>query len=252
MNNLPLEGLQIINTRPKHQATTWSQQLRTAGAAVIDLPVMEIEATNQNWLSTVLPLEQFDQFIFTSINAVNHFFSALPSQHTLAPHSLISAVGKQTAKRLAEFSIKAHYPDIADSEHLLTMPHFQHVKNQTILIVKGVGGRRLIAQSLTKRGTKIKQANVYRRYCPKPKINSDNLWQDRKEKIILITSRDAVDNLFRMIPDAQTQLLRATWLVISKRIATYAQQKGVKHIIISDGEQLINTLTRHKQGLAHD
>ncbi len=252
MTDLPLEGLQIINTRPKHQAAEWSKQFRSAGASVIELPALEIQETSQRGLTSVLPLDQYSQLIFISTNAVKYFFEALPTPLEIPSETQITTIGKQTANRLADYSFNAYCPDIADSEHLLAMPHLQYIENQNILIIKGIGGRRLIAQTLKKRGAVVKQANVYRRYCPNPKINFDYLWQDRTEKIILITSGDAVDNLFKMMSDFQQQLQQATWLVLSKRIAATAQKKGVKHVIISDGEELLNTLVQYKKGLFHD
>jgi uroporphyrinogen-III synthase len=252
MTEFPLQGLHIINTRPKHQAPAWSQPLRAMGATVSELPAIEIKAIKPNWESSVLPLEQFDQLIFVSANAVHFFFLALTNQQTLSDKTQVSAVGQQTAYQLEKFSVNASYPTMADSEHLLAMPHFQQVKNQHILIIKGVGGRPLLAQTLRQRGAQVQQVNVYKRCCPKPMNNLDELWQDQQETIILVTSTTAIDNLFHMMPDYHPQLLQTTWLAHSKRIATYAMEKGVKHVIISDGEDLYNTLLNYQQGLGHD
>lgn len=252
MANSPLQKLHIINTRPKYQATTWSKQLKALGATVSDVPAIEIVATKQNWMSMILPIHQFDHIIFISSNAVDYFMPALPKLNIELKQSQISTIGKQTAMRLADHSIKSHFPSVANSEHLLAMPHLHNVNRQNILVVKGVGGRRLLANTLRRRGAIVKQINVYRRICPKPPINIDNLWQDRKEKIILVTSKVAIDHLFQMMNNYHLSLQQATWLVLSQRIATYARRKGVEKIIIFNGERLTDILVQHQQGLAHD
>ncbi len=82
-------------------------------------------------------------------------------------------------------------PAIANSEELLNLPSLQHPSQ--LLLVKGIGGRTLLAETLAARGSTLMTLDVYQRDLP-PVSQSilTQLWQDNTVDIILITSHQAL------------------------------------------------------------
>ncbi|WBV63367.1 uroporphyrinogen-III synthase [Legionella pneumophila 130b] len=98
-----------------------------------------------------------NQAIFVSTNAVRYFMMELASKNINWPNSIrVTAIGKGTSRVLNEFNIQvSDVPELPDSEHLLTLNSLQQIRNQTILLVKGEGGRQLIEEYLMLKGAKL-------------------------------------------------------------------------------------------------
>lgn len=240
-----LEGLRVLNTRPNEQASTLSQTIRDAGGLVIELPTLEIHPTYK-WLNFLPDLKTVNQAIFISINAVNHCFKLLKQHHITWPSSIkVIALGKGTATALNQFNIQVHaIPEVADSEHLLALPLLKEPKKQHILLFKGEGGRRLIEDKLLEKGAHLLTLNAYTRDFPK--INPQfvaSIWRDDAVDIILLTSEQSMHHLFMLFEkEAHTWLRSKTYLVISERLAEAAIVAGIKKIIRSHPDQMMDAL----------
>ncbi|WP_296815495.1 uroporphyrinogen-III synthase [Thiobacillus sp.] len=57
-------------------------------------------------------------------------------------------------------------PDGQDSEAVLALPQLQAVAGRQVVIVRGVGGRALMADTLRARGADVHFMECYRRTCP--------------------------------------------------------------------------------------
>ena len=76
----PLFGKRVLVTRSRHQASEMSRLLAERGAIPIELPLIEVVATDGKALdSAISRLDGFDWIVFTSINGVDSFFSRLRS-----------------------------------------------------------------------------------------------------------------------------------------------------------------------------
>lgn len=252
--NRTLNGLRILNTRPKNQAHSLSKNITDAGGLSIECPAIEIKATH-NWLGLLPNLNNVSQALFVSVNAVYHCFTQLKLNNIHWPtHIKVIAIGQGSAKALDEFNIPVStIPDEPHSENLLTINTLQQLKNQTILLFKGEGGRTLIEESLINRGANVKALTVYKRVIPKIShqfINS--LWQDDLVDIILLTSEQSIHNLFKIFSkEAHCWLKEKPCLVISERLGNSASLFGIKKIIISRPDWMMNTLFDYYQGLLH-
>ena len=251
-----LNGLRILNTRPKNQAHALSKNITDAGGVAIECPTIEIKATTNTWVDSLSNLKEVDQAIFVSANAVHHCFTQLKLNNIPWPgHIKIIAIGQSSEKALNEYNISVtHIPDEPDSEHLLKLDSLQQIKNQTVLLFKGEGGRQLIEESLLQKEANVITLNVYKRVIPKIRhrfINS--LWRDDLVDIILLTSEQSIFNLFKMFnKDAHYWLQEKPCLVISERLAKSASLFGIKKIIISHPDRVMNTLFDYYQGLLND
>jgi uroporphyrinogen-III synthase len=214
------------------------------------LPTIEIKPLHENWLHDLPNLNQIQQAIFISANAVKYFFNTLKKHNIVWPNNIeITAIGHATAIALDNLNIKTKYiPKEHNSECLLQLDNLQNVKYQNILLIKGLGGREIIENKLNALQANLTPIIVYKRIIPSIEqefINS--LWQNDSVDIILFTSSEAMHNIFSMFgQQAKEWLLNKPCIVISARIAINAKDKGIKRIITSQYRNLIKALEGFK------
>lgn len=149
--------MKIWVSRSRPGAERQAEDLRAAGHQVVVAPVLDIQA-----LSAPPPSGPFDWVIFLSEHAVRHGLEALPRAAGLARARML-AVGGRTAAVLQQHGVQAEAPDDATSEGLLALPQLQQLAGQRILLVGGVGGRTVLAHTLTQRGARVERFDCYRR-----------------------------------------------------------------------------------------
>jgi uroporphyrinogen-III synthase len=241
-----LHGLRILNTRPQGQALKLSQNIRDAGGIAIELPTLEIKATNPDWITSLPNLTKIDQAIFISANSVHYCFTQLNQLHIEWPSSIkVIAIGQGSASALHKFNIQVSaIPDVPDSEHLLALNTLQQAENQNVLLFKGEGGRPLIEEQLIQRGANLSIFKVYQRIMPK--VNRQfikSIWRDDLVDIILLTSEQSLHNLFELFDkEAHDWLRNKTWLIISERLTHIASSLGINTILVSHPNRMISTL----------
>lgn len=220
----PLAATTIVVTRPAHQAGPLCRLIEAQGGAAINFPSMEIETSNQPQ-PFLQRLGQFDMAIFISANAVEYAAPHMPP--ALPPQLILAAIGKQTASLLQQ----RHKQPIltptagADSDALLALPELQQVERRNILVVRGEGGRELLAETLIQRGAKVEYAEVYRRVLPDHDLGS--LHNHNRIDLITATSNASLQNLCDMASASQRRwLLQLPLVVIGQRCATLARQLG--------------------------
>jgi len=252
VNRCNLSGLRVLNTRPRAQADELSRQIIAAQGQVIAFPTLDIQASDEAWINQLPDLNQVDQAVFVSSNAVTYAADRLASHWP--ERILVSAIGPGTARSLRQHAFRVDaMPVEADSEHLLLLPSLQQIKQQQILLFKGEGGRPLIADTLRQRGANLTELSVYRR--SQPLITPDlanTWWQDKAVDIILVTSQEALHNLFAMVGHQNiSHVQRIPCLVVSPRLAEAAQGSGMKTVVVSRIDQILETLHQFNKGLDH-
>ena len=253
--NKSLSGLRVLNTRPKAQAVSLSKNITDAGGQVIELPTIEIKALSNQWMNSLPDLNSINTAIFISANAVHCCFKQLKSKKRIWPeHIKVIAIGQASAKALQEYQIKVWAtPQQPDSEHLLELSLLNTIKNQSVLLFKGEGGRPLIESNLIQKGARLTSLLVYKREMPN--INHQlvqSIWRDDLVDIILVTSEQSFHNLLKMFgTDAQNWLKTKTFLVISERLAKAVAASDMKKIIISHPDRMMDTLLDYYQGSIH-
>lgn len=244
-----LNGLRILNTRPKEQGQILHAAIQQAGGIAIDFPTLEIQEGEPQWLVNLPDLTTVKHAIFISANAVHYCFKQLRQQQINWPSEIQTiAIGQGTAQALQEQGIVAEIPLSPDSEHLLQLPSLKQIKQKQILLIKGEGGRKLIEDYLLKQGAELTILTVYKRALPT--INhqfSNSLWRDDAVDIILLTSEQSIHNLFKLFSQKSHDWLKnKPCLVISERLAQIATQLGIKKIKLSHPNRIINTLLDYK------
>lgn len=254
--NTALKGLRILNTRPINQAKELSYEIEAFGGISIECPTIEILHHASSWPNDLKQLRHIQHAIFISANAVIQGICVMKKKSISWPNSINTiAIGHATARCLERNKIPVH--DIAinpDSEHLLALPCLQQVNAQHILLFKGLGGRKIIEEELKARGAHLTLLEVYKRVVPKLKKEFiTSLWREDAVDIILLTSEQSMQHLFRLFSDqaAHSWLLDKHYVVISERIATCALALGIRKITICHPNRIVQTLIENKD-LIHD
>jgi uroporphyrinogen-III synthase len=105
-----------------------------------------------------------------------------------------------------------------------------------VLIVRGVGGRPLLGDTLRARGAEVGYAEVYRRL--RPAADPTPLLARWRVEVDLVTATSAelLDNLVAMLGESGWPLLRETpLLVISERMAQRANALGFTQVVGAPG-----------------
>ncbi|PPD28938.1 MAG: uroporphyrinogen III synthase HEM4 [Methylomonas sp.] len=231
-----LNGALILVTRPAAQAENLCQLLESAGGKAFRFPTLDIQATalDTNQLQKALNSQWL---IFTSTNAVDFALQAFSGKMAELNFLQLAAVGQATANALQQANLTVNCVPATDfsSEGLLAEPAMQQVVGQQITIVRGVGGREKLAQTLTSRGAKVGYLEVYCRSCPE--TNCMQVVQAIRNNLlqaITITSGEALQNLLSMLDESSAVLLRKLPLVVaSERIRHLAHELGFTQIVVS-------------------
>ena len=194
----------VINTRPVERAAPLTRHLQQAGLTVVDMPMLTLEtrATTDNdmllmrqWLAgeyqalvIVSPtaaasglaiwqaLENERQAL--DANAKNTYGSV----NILTAPSHIIAVGEATAAvlndvKLPAASYQVRQPTIANNEGMLAMPEIEGLQaGDKLLVWRGLGGRRLLVDTLQARGVHIDSIAWYERKMPMDAMAQYQQW----------------------------------------------------------------------------
>jgi uroporphyrinogen-III synthase len=231
MTAKPLNGIGIAITRPADQANKLAALITEAGGTPILFPLIEIAplADYSQFEAAISDIETYDWAIFISSNAVQNGMSRLVKQG-VPPTLKFAAIGPTTAKAITEFGISnvLSPKDRFDSESLLALPEMHDVKNKKIMIVRGVGGRDVLAETLKTRGAHATFAECYQRVNPQTDCTLlAQLWRDKKLHAIVVTSSEAMRHLLDLA-GAADWLRHVILFVNHARIAELPLQMGLK------------------------
>lgn len=229
---MTLAGRGVLVTRPAGMAARLAQRIRAAGGAPIVFPAIEIEP-----LPRPAALERLDEFalaVFVSPSAVEQAGATAASW---PPALGVAAVGEGTRRALerAGFAKVIAPREGSDSEALLAAPELAPFSGRRVLIVRGEGGRELLARELQARGCDVAIAECYRRVPPRadagPLLAA---WTAGKVHAVTVFSGEALDNLVALAGVAR---LRATPLFVSHaRIAEQAARLGLRAELAGPGD----------------
>lgn len=230
----PLAGRSVLVTRPQQQAAILAQAIREAGGEAVEFPTLDIEAVPVNSLNaSSAHLAKADIVIFISPNAAHFGMAAIRSRGGLPASAEVLAVGQGTARALHALGVPAVItPPGQDSEALLMLPQLNNVAGKRVVIVRGVGGRGLLADTLRARGADVHFMECYRRSCPH--VDAAPLlarWQAGGIDAVTLTSAEALNNLATLLGVAGAPLLANTPLFVPhEKIAEAARRFGIAQV----------------------
>lgn len=208
-----LAGVRVLVTRPKTQSEMLVKAIRARGGVAIEFPVIEVRERDAADIATDAgQLFAPDIVIFVSVNAARFGLS-------LADSARIAAIGPATASFIEERGrdVDIRSPDGYDSEHLLAAADLQQVNGKVIRIIRGNGGRELLARALRDRGATVEYLEVYSRQVPD--YSADDIAAVERQllageiDIVTVMSVESLAKLTALLPPTSHKALRETPLV---------------------------------------
>lgn len=159
----------VLLTRPAEESAAVAAVLAEAGIFSSSLPLLDTEA---------LPVTPEQQAVFANLGRYSAVIVVSKPAARLAVQQLQQSwpalpwfsVGAATAQVLADHGLNVHYPQTGDdSEALLALPAFREavaVPGARVLILRGEGGRELLAERLREQGASVDYLELYRRFLP--------------------------------------------------------------------------------------
>ena len=256
---LALQGLGVLVTRPAHQAAPLCRLFELQGAVTFRFPAIAIHplADSRQLAARLGPMAAFDLIIFASANAVRFGANLLGEQRDLT----LAAIGPATARALNQAGYRVTVQTSAgfDTESLLRHPKLASVAGNRVLLVKGRGGRELLAQELERRGATIEEAVVYERQCPDPGSGAiralESLFAAGSIQLVTATSADIARNLATLAtPDLKRSFESAHWLVPGERVGRSVQEAGVGRSLVmaasAEDQDLVSAAARWRASVS--
>jgi len=223
-----MKEVRLLVTRFAPHAQRLTALLNAQGTVAFAQPLLAVQKTTEfNSVSKVLA-KNYDYIIAVSPNAVDYTHKALAGVSW--PQSEYLAVGKATQAKLTTASAQnVAVPDKCfDSEGLLDLPLLADLKGKLILILRGIGGRELLCDTLRQRGAIVDYYQPYQRVaialCGEILIKE---WQQQNINGAIISSIELLERLIAVVPlDAQAWLRTLTIYAPSERILDQARRWG--------------------------
>ena len=167
-----MTGWRLLLTRPAEDSLALASELAGAGIVSSSLPLLAIEplplADAQRAL--IANLDRYCAVIVVSKPAARLGVALLDEYWSQAPTQKWFSVGAGTGQILADRGLDVSYPQAGDdSEALLSLPSFTQAvecDQPKVLILRGEGGREMLAQHLRTLGVQVDYVELYRRCLP--------------------------------------------------------------------------------------
>ncbi|AKS07450.1 uroporphyrinogen-III synthase [Pseudomonas trivialis] len=159
----------VLLTRPAEESLALAATLAQAGIFSSSLPLLDIEPlpVTPEQQATLRDLGRYCAVIVVSKPAARLAVRQLDRAWPQLPWF---SVGAATAQVLAEHGLNVHYPPTGDdSEALLQLPALREAiacPDARVLILRGEGGRELLAERLRESGASVDYLELYRRFLP--------------------------------------------------------------------------------------
>lgn len=168
---LPLFGQRIVITRDRTQAGDLASKLHALGACAIELPTIEIRPPldPEPLKHAIASLESYDWIVFTSVNGVRYFLTALDASHRdlRAMRAKLCAIGPATRAAVEALHLKV---DLMPAEYVAEslIEAFSNVELQgkRVLLPRAAIARDVVPTELAKRGAHVDVVEAYRTGVP--------------------------------------------------------------------------------------
>lgn len=251
----PERAARVVITRPLAQAGALAARVRELGYQPVLLPLLEIlplsDPSALYQAMTNMVQSRYAMVAFVSPNAIDAALAAcrsLPGWRGWPCNVALAIMGEGSRACLAGHGITAcnatifapHDAERTDSSTLLAALDLVQLAGQRVLLVRGDGGRELLADGLRGAGVEVEQVTAYRRTMPVldaarqaqllDLLNTESRW--------IITSSEALRNLLhwvQQLPDTTlvAKMQRQPLLLPHVRIAESAQALGFKHLTLT-------------------
>jgi len=212
-------GKTILLTRPQSKrAERLKREFEADGLSAIHIPLIEITDPSDNYASldsALSHLQDYDWLIFTSQNAVEHFFArpSAPSAEELQVR--VAAVGPHTAKLLQDLGVdNVEFGELASSKGLLKHLESFEMEGKRILFPRAKEGKKILIEGLKRRGAEVVYVEAYQTVEAKEvdKERFTALFQENKIDIVQFASPSSVAAFFSILDPKQFENSKVEFL----------------------------------------
>ena len=208
LSKRPLHGRRILITRARHQVDPFRRELVDLGAAVVEIPTLEIRRLpiDDRVRNAIKNLDRTALVIFASANAVDIFFQMLTTSDLDARtlhNSKLCAIGQETADALAGHGLR---PELVTSEYtaegLANALEGWEMKGMRVLVPRAEVARDALPSLLANRGAEVEILPVYSAVCPAEATPALlRLFDGDGVDVITFTSSSTVVNFVQAFPE---------------------------------------------------
>lgn len=239
-------GWRLLLTRPAEECASSAAQLAEHGVHASCLPLLDIQPLEESAgpRDLLSQLERYDAVIVVSKPAARIGLARLARDWSQPPAQLHwFSVGAATGALLRDYGLDACWPEAGDdSEALLAMPQLAEVLAQAeprILILRGEGGRELLAERLRERGAQVDYLPLYRRGLPEyPAGTLAERVESERLNGLVVSSGQGFEHLRLLAEQAWPQLAGLPLFVPSPRVAELARAAGARIVVDCRGAQV--------------
>jgi uroporphyrinogen-III synthase len=243
-------GWRLLLTRPADDCAALAELLAGQGIFSSCLPLLEIVPlpVSATMRQTFADLPRCSAVIVVSKPAAR---IAVELLDRYGPASLAISwfsVGAATAQILLDRGLDASFPvDGDDSEALLQLPRLREAVTRAdsqVLILRGEGGRELLAERLREPGASVEYLELYRRDLPAyPSDELPRRIEAERLNGLVVSSGQGFEHLRQLAGDAWPSIAQLPLFVPSPRVAELASAAGARTVVDCRGASAAALLT---------
>jgi uroporphyrinogen-III synthase len=243
-------GWRLLLTRPADESAALSAVLAEAGIFSSSLPLLEIEPipASDTMREVIQQLDRYCAVIVVSKPAARIAVDLVKQYWPQPPRLKWFSVGAATAQILDDHGLDVSFPGEGDdSEALLELAQLREAVARPaprVLIMRGEGGRELLAERLRELGASVEYLELYRRELPHylPATLPERIGAERLNGLV-VSSGQGFEHLHQLAGDAWPQLARLPLFVPSPRVAELARAAGAQTVVDCRGASAAALLT---------
>ncbi|MFP6848225.1 MAG: uroporphyrinogen-III synthase [Pseudomonas sp.] len=235
-----MTGWRLLLTRPTQESAALAATLAQQGIYSSSLPLLAIEPLSEDaeQRAAMVNLQHYGAVIVVSKPAARLALDLLARNQICAPaEQSWFSVGAATAQILTEHGLNVYYPEQGDdSEALLALEPLRQALaasvNPRVLILRGEGGRELLAERLCGQGAQVDYLSLYRRVLPDypPAALAERVQAERLNGLVVSSGQGFV-HLRELAADTWAELAQLPLFVPSPRVAEMARAAGAQFVV---------------------
>ncbi|APC16954.1 uroporphyrinogen-III synthase [Pseudomonas frederiksbergensis] len=240
----------LLLTRPADDSAVLTRILAEKGIFSSSLPLLDIEPipVSETMREVIQGMDRYCAVIVVSKPAARIGVDLVERHWPQSQRLKWFSVGSATAQILQDRGLDVSFPvDGDDSEALLGLTPLREAiarPDARVLIMRGEGGRELLAERLREQGASVDYLELYRRGLPRYAEGAlpERIQAERLNGVV-VSSGQGFEHLRQLAGSAWPELARLTLFVPSPRVAEMALAAGVQTVVDCRGASATALLT---------
>ena len=202
-----LQNVRVLVGRARHQASALSAGLRSQGAEVLEIPLIEIRKPRsyQPLDSALKNLGQYDWLILTSVNGVEALWARVKHLRLTKKHFRhlrLAAIGPATKKAIEQHGLKVHVVPKQYVAESVVESLCGPGQGKRVLLARAKVARDVIPRELRKLGARVDVVEAYETVVPvksRARLRTVFRQPNSRPDVITFTSSSTVRNFAALL-----------------------------------------------------